>query len=402
MTIDPGFDPERVVTLRLNLPTAKYPARDSWTVFHRELLRRVSALAAVESVALNSAVPLEGGGAEAPIIKEGDPMPSADHPAPATLFQTTSPGYFRTMGIAMLTGRDFVARDTASAPLVAIVDESVVQKVFHGEDPIGKRIAFELGLHSGAAQPIWREVVGVVRHVRHYGLVGEPPYVQVYTPFEQLPQYMEQRRPSMALLVRTPSTPDLLAASLRGELAAIDRDIPVYQLQTMERYLDQNTEQPRLSAMLLTLFGGDVTTSRLRAERAVSELTRYFPMSPRWTANAPLPGGEFSWERFDWEVMAVRERWPFLSEAQAQRLFGAYGKRVTDILGDAKSRGDLGRHFGPELTEAEVRYLMKKEWARFPDDVLWRRSKLGLTMPPEDRDALVAFMAEETAKGIAA
>ena len=256
MAVDPGFDPDRVITVRLNLPVAKYPDRESWTVFHRELLRRVTSLAGVEFAALNSAVPLEGGGAEAPIIREGDPMPSADHPAPATLFQTTSPGYFRTMGIAMLKGRDFDARDTASAPLVAIVDESVVQKIFHDEDPIGRRIAFELGMHSGAPQPIWREVVGVVRHVRHYGLVGEPPFVQVYTPFEQLPQYMQQRQPSMALVVRTPSAPDLLAASLRRELAAIDRDIPIYQLQTMERYLNQNTEQPRLNVMLLTVFAG--------------------------------------------------------------------------------------------------------------------------------------------------
>ena len=145
---------------------------------------------------------------------------------------------------------------------------------------------------------------------------------------------------------------------------------------------------------LLTLFGGDVTTSRLRAEHAVSELTRYFPMSPRWTARAPLPGGDFAWERFDWEVVAMRDRWPFLSEAQAQRLLGAYGRRVADILGEAKCRDDLGRSFGPELTAAEVRYLMSREWARFPDDVLWRRSKLGLTMAPADRDALALFMAK--------
>jgi len=158
----------------------------------------------------------------------------------------------------------------------------------------------------------------------------------------------------------------------------------------------------RNKAPLITLFGGDVTTSRLRAERAVSELTRFYSMSPRWTATAPLPGGDFAWERFDWEVVAARERWPFLTEGQAQRLVGAYGRRVADILGEAKKRDDLGRTFGPELTEAELRHLMKKEWARFPDDVLWRRSKLGLTMPPEDREALAAFMAEETAKGIAA
>jgi len=149
----------------------------------------------------------------------------------------------------------------------------------------------------------------------------------------------------------------------------------------------------RGKAPLLTVFGGDVTTSRLRAERGVSRLTPFYPMSPRWTATAPLPGGDFGWEEFDARVDAARERWRFLSEPQAQRLVGAYGTRVQAIYGDAKSRADLGPAFGPELTGAEVRYLMAKEWARFPDDILWRRSKLGLTMPPQDREALAAFMA---------
>jgi glycerol-3-phosphate dehydrogenase len=144
---------------------------------------------------------------------------------------------------------------------------------------------------------------------------------------------------------------------------------------------------------LLTMFGGDVTTSRLRAERAVSRLTPFYPMSPRWTANTPLPGGDFAWARFDEQVDVARERWRFLSEAQAQRLVAAYGLRLEVVLGDAKDRAELGPGFGPELTAAEVRYLMTKEWARFPDDILWRRSKLGLTMPPRDRDALAAFMA---------
>ncbi len=145
-------------------------------------------------------------------------------------------------------------------------------------------------------------------------------------------------------------------------------------------------------APLLTLFGGDFTTSRLRAERAVSKLTSHYPMSPRWTATAPLPGGDFAWDRFDWEVVAVRDRWRFLTEAQAQRLVGAYGKRVAEILGEARSRADLGASFGEDLTEAEVRYLMTREWARFPDDILWRRTKLGLTMSAEDQAALAAYM----------
>jgi glycerol-3-phosphate dehydrogenase len=152
-------------------------------------------------------------------------------------------------------------------------------------------------------------------------------------------------------------------------------------------------EHGRGKAPLLTVFGGDVTTSRLRAERAVSKLTPFYPMSARWTAKAPLPGGDFAWDRFDNEVDEVRERWRFLGEDQARRLVAAYGSNAKVILGEAKERSELGPAFGPELTGAEVRYLMSREWARFPDDILWRRTKLGLTMPVSDREALAAFMA---------
>ena len=151
----------------------------------------------------------------------------------------------------------------------------------------------------------------------------------------------------------------------------------------------------RRKAPLLTIFGGGVTTSRLRAERAVTRLTPFYPMSPRWTAKTPLPGGDFSWTQFDAQVDRARERWRFLDEAQAQRLVGAYGSRLAAVLGDARKRTDLGPAFGEGLSGAEVRYLMAKEWARFPNDILWRRSKLGLTMPPADRDALAAFMATQ-------
>jgi len=149
----------------------------------------------------------------------------------------------------------------------------------------------------------------------------------------------------------------------------------------------------RGKAPLLTIFGGDVTTSRLRAERAVSRLTPFYPMSPRWTADAALPGGDFASAQFETEVERARGRWKFLTEDQAHRLVSAYGSRLDAVLGDAGDRADLGPAFGPELTGAEVRYLMTHEWARFPDDILWRRSKLGLTMGPADREALAAFMA---------
>ncbi len=152
-------------------------------------------------------------------------------------------------------------------------------------------------------------------------------------------------------------------------------------------------DRTRGKAPLLTIFGGDVTTARLRAERAVARLAPFYPMSPRWTAGTPLPGGDFAWERFEDEVDAAAARWRFLSEPQARRLVAAYGSRLATILGDAGNRADLGPAFGPELTGAEVRHLMTREWARFPDDILWRRSKLGLTMPSADREALAAFMA---------
>jgi putative ABC transport system permease protein len=256
MAVEPGFNAERVVTMRVSLPNASYPNRAAWTTFHQELLRRVKTLPAIEAVGLNSAVPLEGGGFEAPVIAEGQPMPSPDRPGTQALFQTTSPEYFKAMGIPLVKGRTFNARDTADTTLVAVVDDSLARKFFPDADPIGKRIAFEFTGHGGAGSTaIWREIVGVVGHVRHYGMATEPPFVQVYTPFEQLPSWMLDRRPGMALVARTSLEPETVAASIRREVTALDRDIPVYAVQTMKTYLTQNTEQPRLNVVLLTGFG---------------------------------------------------------------------------------------------------------------------------------------------------
>jgi glycerol-3-phosphate dehydrogenase len=149
----------------------------------------------------------------------------------------------------------------------------------------------------------------------------------------------------------------------------------------------------RRKAPLLTIFGGDLTMARLRAEHAVSRLAPFYPMSPRWTAQAALPGGDFPSDRFETEVDEARQRWKFLTADQALRLVSAYGSRLDRVLGDAKAAADLGPYFGPDLSGAEVRYLMVREWARFPDDILWRRSKLGLTMESADRERLAAFMA---------
>ena len=255
--IDLGFEPSHVVTMRVALPNARYPDQEQWSAFYRELLQRTSAIPSVEAVGLNSAVPLEGSSSESEIRYEGQPPPrSVSEEATTCLFQAASPDYFRSMGIAVVRGRAFTDRDGASATPVIVIEEALARKFFPNADPIGKRVAFEFtGGHGPAAKPLWREVVGVVGHVRHYGLVREPANLEIYTPLEQLPIWFRDRRPNITLFVRTALPADQMAASIRQTVSGIDRDIPVYGIQTMERYVEQTTEQSRLNMTLLALFG---------------------------------------------------------------------------------------------------------------------------------------------------
>jgi putative ABC transport system permease protein len=256
MAIDPGFDPGNVVTMRLTLPAAKYRELDRWIAFHDDLVHRVGAVAGVTAAGLNSALPLQGGGAEAGVLVEGRPLPPPESPGPTALFQASSADYLRAMGVRLVRGRFLTDADTATAAPVVVVDESLVRRLFPDEDPIGRRIAFEFrGPSRDDPDPVWREIVGVAGHVRHYDLATEPPFVQLYVPFAQLPIYFHNRRPSMALVVRTALPAETLTGAVRRELAAIDADIPLYAVQPMADYLSQATEQPRLSVVLLTGLG---------------------------------------------------------------------------------------------------------------------------------------------------
>src|SRR5262249_8108738 len=142
MAIDLGFEPAQVVTMRVSLPNASYPTPEAWIQFHQVLLDRLKATTGVEAIGLNSAVPLEGGANEAPVRKEGDPLPSPERQPAMAMSQTTGGEYFKAMGIAVVAGRAFDARDTATSALVIIVDDSIGQKMFGGENPVGRRIAF--------------------------------------------------------------------------------------------------------------------------------------------------------------------------------------------------------------------------------------------------------------------
>ena len=145
-------------------------------------------------------------------------------------------------------------------------------------------------------------------------------------------------------------------------------------------------------APLLTVYGGKLTTFRRLAEDALSRLAPYFPPAPAWTANSSLPGGDFAYDGLATLVGRTQQQWPFLRKEHAERLVVAYGTRVDQVLQSAKRPEDLGVWLGADLTAAEVHYLMAKEGAQTADDVLWRRSKLGLRLAQNERAALEQFM----------
>lgn len=144
---------------------------------------------------------------------------------------------------------------------------------------------------------------------------------------------------------------------------------------------------------LLNVFGGKITTYRRLAEAALDKIGgRIGARGKSWTAGEPLPGGDFSVDGFDAVVARLRESYSFVGDAYAQRLVRLYGTRAFAVLGNAKATADLGNCFGADLYEAEVRYLIAKEWARTAEDVLWRRSKLGLRLDTAQVAALETFM----------
>jgi putative ABC transport system permease protein len=155
-----------------------------------------------------------------------------------------SDDYFQTMGIRLVRGRFFDAHDTGEAPGVAIIDEAMARKYWPGEDPLGKRITFE----GGRQNPRWREVVGVVGHVRNEGLEGESR-VQYYVPYAQ-----RADSPNLFLAVRADGDPASLAPSVRGAIAGVDKDLPVYRVTTMERMVSDSLAQRRFSVFLLGVF----------------------------------------------------------------------------------------------------------------------------------------------------
>ena len=238
--VDPGFRAEGVLSMQLSIPSAKYDSPEKKAGFYRELQSRVAALPGAQKASAVYPVPMGGEGWSGSFIVETQPLGPSD-PEPHAEYAVAMPGYFRTMGIPLLEGRDLTDRDTAGAPEVVVVDEWLARRHWPGQSAIGKRINL-IGREVGE----WATVVGVVAHVRNTGPQeeGEP---QIYMPFLQ--------RPQGALFVVTRSTAaSALIPALRSTVREVDPDQPIRALKPMSQLVNGAVARQRFNMLLLSLF----------------------------------------------------------------------------------------------------------------------------------------------------
>jgi glycerol-3-phosphate dehydrogenase len=187
--------------------------------------------------------------------------------------------------------------------------------------------------------------------------------------------------------LRTPIGPRQIVWRYAGVRPLLDEGTSKAQEATRDYLLD--LQQPAL----LSVFGGKITTHRRLAEAALAKLRPLFPgMRGAWTSAAALPGGDFSWDRLDRLRAELAARYPFLAGRTCERLVCAYGTLAADLLGDARRSEDLGHVLCADLTEREADWMVRREWARTAEDVLWRRSKLGLRVGGAEAAALAAHL----------
>ena len=248
--VDPGYDAANVVTMRLRLPDARYRTRPQVLPVLDVLLKRIAALPGVESACLTTGVPL-GRRNDKGFAVAGQPAEPPDR-APLALTQWTSAECHRTFGIGLLAGRRFIAADGEDSVPVAIVDDEFVRKYLPARDPISA-VGQRVRLLDETDR--WREIVGVVRHVRHSRL-DEDSSGEIYIPFEQTrPEWQLEIGRAMDIGVRSASPADAVVAAIRTEIRAFDPELPLSHVTTLESAL-QRSMAPRLfNAVLLSIFG---------------------------------------------------------------------------------------------------------------------------------------------------
>jgi putative ABC transport system permease protein len=242
LRVDPGFNSKNVLTMDISQPQVDlYYGPPVHAHFCQDLEERVGALAGIVSASAISHLPLEGRAGRGFEI-EGEADPGPEH-QPAAGYSVTCPGYFRTLGIPIRQGREFVNQDTPSAPGVIVINETMARRYWPNKDPIGRRI--KLG-YFDSKEP-WLTVVGVAKDVRHWGLDEkvEPEFFRPYT---------QAGWPSMTVVVRTASAPDSYAISVKKAMAEIEPEQPVSNIGSMEEVVRDSVGTRRFPMLLLTVF----------------------------------------------------------------------------------------------------------------------------------------------------
>jgi putative ABC transport system permease protein len=244
-TLDPGFRTDHLLTSKIELSELKYPDKERRVPFYNELLRRVSALPGVESAAVAGNLPFTYNGDSTFIAIEGRADPPPDQRLDV-VYRAIGPGYFSTMGIKMVQGRDFNEQDKSDSVQAVVISEKTARHYWPGENPIGKR----LKPGSTTSEIPWREVIGVVKDTRQNDFVA-PPKMQMYFVHSQINSFVPN-----ALVVRTSIDPLSLATSVRNAVWSIDKDQPVSNIRSMDEIISEAVARQRFSMLLLGVFAG--------------------------------------------------------------------------------------------------------------------------------------------------
>jgi len=246
LAVDSGFRSAHVLKLEMDLRTVQYDKDPAVIAFWQQTLDRVRALPGVESAAIGTDIPLTDDHSRADITVEGMALPSpGSFPHPD--IHIVSPDYEKTLGIRLLRGHTFTQANRENAPRVAMVNVTAAQRLFPGTDPVGKRFMFG---HPGAGRkPQWLTIVGVIADTRMYGLAN-PARLEVYLPFRQSPSN------GMVLLVKSGQEPTALVSAIRGIVASIDREQPIFGIATMQEVVNASVSTRRITLILLGLFSG--------------------------------------------------------------------------------------------------------------------------------------------------
>src|SRR5260221_1859867 len=243
LAVDPGFNPHNVLTLTFDLPDKKYSDQQQ-VDFYNQLLARLQSLPGVVATSGVTPLPFSGNNGVITFEIEGHPVPKSE--APSADIKVSTPGYFRTFGIPVISGRDFTDHDERTTPGVVIVNEAFARRFFPRENALGKRITPSA---SNGGKPAPREIIAVVGNVKGRGLNTEP-VPEYYIPLTQL------NFGSMTFCLRTGVDPHSLTSAVRNVVSSMDPDLPLYDIKTMDEYLSASVVTPRFRTMLLEAFAG--------------------------------------------------------------------------------------------------------------------------------------------------